>query len=311
MQSAGACRRPVARRGAAAGKRATRAAPMRPRDAATGAASRASDSSDTRPHSPHADVMVTCRRSPSCSSNATCRRARRARRSGDCRGRDRRATLSTATTSAAAVMTPSLNRKPSARCRSSPGVRMITAKRSPLTRTSSGASTATRSRRSSRDVPLWVVTGTLRLARDVMVMRERAPYCTSRSATLHRACSRTTSPTATIRRACRTSRITAPTRLQPVEEAPHHGGGVPFLTLHSVVHRPHVRLADVPGEPLERGADAWLPQQRGRVHHRHGVVWREVVPVVLEHHEVEGGDQAGGRIARRSCRPARSRRPGR
>ena len=103
-----------------------------------------SDSMVRRPQSPHDEVIVTWRRSPSRACQPlhrvpvdgdvdACCRGPRLRRPGNtqsCRSRRR------------LRITSSASRKPAARSRSAPGVRMITAKLAPLTRTSIGSSTA-------------------------------------------------------------------------------------------------------------------------------------------------------------------------
>ena len=104
-----------------------------------------SDSIVRRPHRPHDEVIVTWRRSPS-------RAARRSTASAVTVTLMMLSRPSSVTSSQYSIVpissapriTSSASRKPAARSRSAPGVRMITAKLAPLTRTSIGSSTATR-----------------------------------------------------------------------------------------------------------------------------------------------------------------------
>ena len=104
--------------------------------------SRRSDSIVTLPQRPHADDIATRlrptpeSRSVASAVSTTLMRLASAGSSGH---------EGVSATSAMPSMTPSERRKPSVSASSSPGVRMMTANASPFTRTSSGASTATRS----------------------------------------------------------------------------------------------------------------------------------------------------------------------
>ena len=109
---------------------------------------------------------ITCRRSPSrtasrsTASPATVTLSTLPRASGSTSRQ-----YSIAPISAPSRTTSSASRKPAARARSSPGVRMITAKGEPLTRTSIGSSTATASRSDRVAVPRRRSTATTRTPR--------------------------------------------------------------------------------------------------------------------------------------------------
>src|SRR5260370_8439494 len=58
--------------------------------------------------------------------------------------------------------------------------------------------------------------------------------------------------------------------------------GVAMLAVHGVIHPPHVALGHAPGKVGERGAQPGNAFERGAPHDRHGIVGREVMPVVFE-----------------------------
>src|SRR5260370_25088790 len=63
---------------------------------------------------------------------------------------------------------------------------------------------------------------------------------------------------------------------------------VAVLAVHGVIHTPHVALGHAPGKVGERSAQRRNAFERRAAHDRHGIVSREVMPVVFERHNIEG-----------------------
>src|SRR5215470_6800675 len=73
--------------------------------------------------------------------------------------------------------------------------------------------------------------------------------------------------------------------------------GVLVQCIDRVIHPPHLARADASTQPLDRFTYLGILQQRLRARDRRRVVRRKVVAVVIQLHEVEGGDEPGGRVA--------------
>ena len=79
--------------------------------------------------------------------------------------------------------------------------------------------------------------------------------------------------------------------MELVQEFSDDDGGVSFPSLDFVVQSAHVGLVDASREAVQRRPDPWFPEHRGRADDWHGVVGREVVPVICKHREIERFDQ--------------------
>src|SRR5215471_4083326 len=60
-----------------------------------------------------------------------------------------------------------------------------------------------------------------------------------------------------------------------------------MLGVDGVIHPSHVSGGHATAERFERRADAWVLEQRLRSSDGSGIVWRKVVAVVFELHEIE------------------------
>src|SRR5437763_270621 len=78
--------------------------------------------------------------------------------------------------------------------------------------------------------------------------------------------------------------------------------------VRGVVHAPHVGRTDAAAKAFERGADLRVLQQRLCPRDRCRVVRREVMPVVIELHEIQGGDEPRRRVAGDKIHLARRQR---
>ena len=67
--------------------------------------------------------------------------------------------------------------------------------------------------------------------------------------------------------------------------------------VHLVVEPAHGGGVEAAGQKAEGFGQSPMLAERARVRHGHGVVGREIAPIVLEDHEVLGGDEAVRRAA--------------
>src|SRR5471032_907639 len=84
---------------------------------------------------------------------------------------------------------------------------------------------------------------------------------------------------------------------RPGEELADDDRDVAVLDVSGVVHRAHVGGRHPAGQPLERGAQLWIAQQRAGARDGGGVVRRKIMPVVLELKQVQPLDEPGRRVA--------------
>src|SRR6516164_3181495 len=80
-------------------------------------------------------------------------------------------------------------------------------------------------------------------------------------------------------------------------EVTHHVLWVAALAIDGIVHLPHFLVGYLPRQFTQDGSKLRMPFHSRFPHHGHSFVRREIMAVVFEHRQLEGGDQSVGRVA--------------